>query len=66
MPKPYRDGEFQGALSPRQQTFTWDSSQTLVMLGVGYIGQFDELSIFKRPLTEKEIEGLYQLRQVPK
>jgi len=62
VPKLYLDGKYQGALSPRQQTFTWDPARTLVMLGVGYIGLFDELSIFKRPLTEKEIEALYQLK----
>jgi len=58
----YLDGKFQGALSPRQQTFTWDPAQTLVMLGLSYVGFFDELSIFKRPLSDSEIEVLYQLK----
>lgn len=59
----YLDGKFQGALSSRQQTFTWDPSQTLVMLGLSYVGLFDELSIFKRPLSGKEIQALYEHTQ---
>jgi len=60
--KLYLDGKFQGNLSPRQQTFTWDPAKASVMLGLSYIGLFDELSIFNRALTEKEVQSLYELK----
>jgi hypothetical protein len=31
------------------------------MLGLGYIGLFDELSMFNRALTAAEVEALYKL-----
>jgi hypothetical protein len=57
----YLNGESKGSLSPRQQTFTWDLSKTRVMLGLSYVGLYDELSIFNRPLTAAEIKEVYQL-----
>ncbi len=54
----YLNGELQGALSPRVQTFTWEPAQSLVMLGLSYIGLWDELAIFDRALTEVEIRLL--------
>jgi hypothetical protein len=57
----YLNGESKGSLSPRQQTFTWDMSKTRVMLGLSYVGLYDELSIFNRPLTAAEVKELYQL-----
>lgn len=58
----YLDGIRQGQLSPRVQTFTWDPSQTLIMLGLSYIGLWDELSIFDRALTPDEVRTLNTLR----
>jgi hypothetical protein len=57
----YLDGQPRGALSPREQTFTWDPAKTSVMLGVGYIGLFDELSLFSRALTDSEVAALHRL-----
>jgi concanavalin A-like lectin/glucanase superfamily protein len=59
--KLYLNGELRGALSPREQTFTWDPSKTLVMPGLNYVGLFDELAIFNRALSDTEIQQLYQL-----
>jgi len=59
--KLYLDGIYQGALSPRVQTFTWDPSKTLVAIGASYIGLVDELSIFDRALSPDEIIALNQL-----
>jgi hypothetical protein len=59
--KLYLNGIYQGALSPRVQTFTWDPSKALVMLGASYIGLLDELSIFDRALTPEEVLALNQL-----
>jgi len=61
--KLYLDGALAGALPPRDQTFTWDAGQTAIMLGLGYIGLFDELSIFNRALSAPEVTALYELER---
>ena len=57
----YLDGAAAGMLSPREQTFTWDSQQTVIALGLSYVGMLDDLSIFNRALTAAEVRGLYAL-----
>jgi hypothetical protein len=59
----YLDGKLQGALSPRQQTFTWDPENNAIALGQGYIGLLDELSIFDRGLSDAEVRSLYGLEK---
>ena len=57
----YLNGQLEGAIGEREQTFTWDPAQAKIMLGLSYIGLFDDLAIFNRALTESEIEKLRQL-----
>lgn len=57
----YLNGELKGELSPREQMFTWDISATKIMLGLSYVGLFDELTIFERGLTDAEVSALYAL-----
>ena len=59
----YLDGEPQGSLSPRQQTFTWDADANAIALGLGYIGLLDELAIFDRALNDVQIRALHQLEK---
>lgn len=59
--KLYLNGSLRGILSLREQTFTWDPSQTLVMLGLNYVGLWDELAIFNRALAEAEVRTLFNL-----
>ena len=61
--KLYLDGVLAGALPPRTQTFTWDDRQTSIMLGLGYVGLFDELSLFNRALSAEEVKTLYGLER---
>jgi len=61
--KLYLNGELHRVLSPREQTFTWDPSKALVMLGLNYVGMLDELAIFNRALADQEIRTLYQLKE---
>jgi hypothetical protein len=35
--------------------FTWDNSKTAIMIGIEYIGDFDELMIFDRALNEADV-----------
>ena len=56
----YLNGELQGTIrSPMQ--FHWDSQRTAIMIGIEYIGDFDELAIFSRSLSPAEVSGLYRL-----
>ena len=59
----YLDGEPRGALTGRQQTFTWDPAETKIAMGLGYIGLFDELAVFNRSLSDAEIAALYTLER---
>jgi hypothetical protein len=55
----YLNGQTQGALPKKLQTFTWKPNDALIMFGLGYVGLFDELAVFSRALTPEEIRSLY-------
>ena len=59
----YLNGELQGAIGERLQTFTWDPSQALIMLGLSYVGLYDEVALFNRALSDQEIKTLFQLKE---
>ena len=56
--KLYLNGQLQGMTGPISEPFEWDVTQGAIRLGVGYVGLMDEVSIFRRALTSKEIEQL--------
>ena len=57
----YLNGEPRGALSPREQTFTWNINEARIYLGLSYVGALDELTLFNRALTPAEVKQLHQL-----
>ncbi len=57
----YLDGGHLGAIRDREQTFTWDPAQARLLLGVGYVGWYDDLAIFDRPLKPDEIQAIRHL-----
>ena len=59
----YLNGKPRAELAPREQTFTWEVENALIMLGLSYAGFFDELAIYDRVLEQGEIEALYQLEK---
>lgn len=59
----YLDGELRGTIDARTQTFHWDPEKSLIMLGIGYVGLYDELSLFDRALSADEIKRLRDLPQ---
>ena len=61
MTRLYLNGEPQGMIPEREQTFTWEPARTHVMLGLSYVGLFDELSLFERALTSDEVAELHRL-----
>ncbi len=56
----YLDGKLAGTRSKIIDPFTWEYEKSNILLGLGYIGLMDEISIYNRPLTEEEIATLFQ------
>lgn len=57
----YLDGRKAAQIPARRQTFTWDLDKTYIMMGIGYLGLWDELAIFNRALTAEEVGRLHAL-----
>ncbi len=57
----YIDGEARGTLRVTDP-FTWKENQARIMLGLNYIGLFDELAIFDRPLSAGEVRKVYEAK----
>ena len=58
----YLDGErMPGGADDIDEPFTWDVERGAIRLGVNYVGLFDELSLFDRPLTDDEVRALHAL-----
>jgi hypothetical protein len=43
------------------EAFTWDMSRAAIRLGVNYVGLYDELALFNRPLTPEEVTTLREI-----
>lgn len=56
----YMNGQSQGSLKQPMQ-FHWDPGKVAIMLGIEYIGDIDELMIFRKELTPAEVKFLYEL-----
>ncbi len=59
--KLYLNGQLQGTAEGIREPFTWDLSRAAIRLGVGYIGLFDDLAVFNRALSDREVQLLYRL-----
>ncbi len=57
----YINAELKGTRTNIDTPFTWDLELSNIYLGLGYVGLFDELSLYNRALTHKEIDVLYAL-----
>lgn len=57
----YMDGKPAGTIKDRVQTFTWDQERSVIMLGLSYIGLFDDLAIFDRALSDEEVGTIFKL-----
>jgi Concanavalin A-like lectin/glucanases superfamily len=56
----YINGQSQGTLLQPLQ-FTWDVKKAAIMLGIEYIGDIDDVMIFRRELNASEVKFLYSL-----
>lgn len=57
--KLYLDGKPQGAFGDREHVFNWDVSKSALTIGLNYIGDFDDLAVFNRVLSDAEVQGIY-------
>ncbi|WP_378173857.1 LamG-like jellyroll fold domain-containing protein [Aquimarina sp. SS2-1] len=57
----YINGQLKGNRKGISDPFTWELDKSNIYLGLGYIGLMDELSIYDRDLSQKEITTLYTL-----
>jgi hypothetical protein len=56
----YFNGVRQGKTAAVSERFNWDISKATIRLGTGpFVGLLDDLALFDRPLTEKEVVALY-------
>lgn len=58
MMKGYLNGEPMGTLQ-KEVKISWDVDQVLMAVGRHYAGDFDDLSVFNRALTDDEVKKLY-------
>lgn len=56
----YVNGNNMGS-STIAESFTWDYEKSNILLGLSYIGFIDDLSIYNKALSPKEIQTLYGL-----
>ncbi|MBK9170480.1 MAG: LamG domain-containing protein [Bryobacterales bacterium] len=57
----YLDGALAGEARGIREPFAWDLPRAAIRLGLSYTGLFDELAVFRRPLTDEEIGRLRAL-----
>jgi hypothetical protein len=55
----YLNGQLRGTTETITESFYWDMSRAAIRVGVNYVGLFDELSVFSRPLAAAEVKELY-------
>ncbi len=60
--KLYLDGQYQGVIKDVNDPFTWEEEKSKIMLGLGYVGMMDELTVFDKPLDVKEVEVVFELK----
>ena len=59
--KLYLNGQLKGTAQGIKEPFTWEPARATIRLGVNYVGLWDELSMYDRPLSDAPIDALYHL-----
>lgn len=57
--KLYLDGKLQGSFADREHVFNWDVSKSALTIGLNYVGDFDDLAVFNRVLTDAEVKTIH-------
>lgn len=59
--KLYLNGQLTGTREKIRELFSWEPASATIRLGVNYVGLWDELSLYDRPLSDAAIDALYRL-----
>ncbi|MGB3464243.1 MAG: LamG domain-containing protein [Cyclobacteriaceae bacterium] len=62
----YLNGKLQGTIENLPDPFTWEVEKSNIYLGINYIGLFDELMIFDKPLSAEQINRLSNIEELKK
>lgn len=57
------NGKSKGKVPTIEDPFTWNEEKANIMLGLNYIGLFDELAVFNRQLSAEEIELIFNTKE---
>jgi len=60
--KLYLNGKFIGEIKDINDPFTWEEENAKIMLGLGYIGLMDELTVFDKSLDNNEVKTIFELK----
>ncbi len=55
----YLNGEKEGSITGWNQQFSWSGKPHRILIGLNYMGLFDELACFNRALSAKEIKRIH-------
>ncbi len=58
----YIDGKSQGRIENWDLTFGWQADKVQLVLAAAYVGHMDDLAVFDRALTEREVMQVFTLR----
>ena len=56
----YLNGKNEGSIKNWNQKFSWAGKNHRILIGLNYMGLFDDLACFNRALSQKEIESIYE------
>ena len=59
--KLYLDGKPQGAIKDWDLTFGWEPDKVQLVLAAAYVGGIDDLAVFDRALSEREVAQVFAL-----
>jgi len=59
--KLYLNSEYMGQVKDVNDPFTWEEDKAKIMLGLGYIGLMDELSVFDKTFDYNEVKAIFEL-----
>ena len=59
----YLDGVEQGSIAGFYNPFTWVETDARIMLGLGFIGFIDEITVFDKTLSPEEVQSISKLAE---
>ena len=57
----YLDGQPQGRIANWDLTFGWQAENVQLVLAAAYVGAIDDLAVFDRALSEREVAQVFAL-----